>query len=106
MAAWSSYSYLFGPLVAALAIGVFVLILRWSSQRGGSLVPGRPVPGTEDEYGLLVVISRPATAIEGEIQRRTLIDAGIRATLTTTLEGPRVMVWPEDELKAKSLISH
>ena len=104
MPAWQSYSYFFGPVVALLAIGVFILILRWSSQRGSSVVAPAPTAGEETDYGLLVVVSRPASYIEGEIQRRTLVDAGVKATLTQTVDGPRVMVFPADEAKARSLI--
>ncbi|MDQ1247151.1 MAG: hypothetical protein QG597_1521 [Actinomycetota bacterium] len=105
MPAWSSYSYVFGPLVAALAIGTFILVLIWSSKRGSSVVAAAPRPSTETDYGLLVVVSRPATYIEGEVQRRTLADAGIKATLVQTLDGPRLMVWPTDEARARSVIS-
>jgi len=91
-------------MVAAAAIGVFIVILRWSSKRGSSVVAAAPSPGSEEEYGLLVVVSRPDNYIDGEIQRRTLEDAGIKATLTYTLDGPRVMVWPADEQRAKTLI--
>lgn len=104
MPAWQSYSYFFGPIVALLAIGVFILILRWSSQRGSSVVAPAPKAGEETDYGLLVVVSRPASYIEGEIQRQTLVAAGVKATLTQTVEGPRVMVFPADEAKARSLI--
>ncbi len=101
--AWQSYSYFFGPIVALAAIGVFVLILRWSSKRGASVVAAPPTPSTETDYGLLVVVSRPESYIEGEIQRRTLEEAGVKATLATTLDGPRVMVWPADEHKARAV---
>ncbi len=106
MPAWQSYSYFFGPLVAIAGIGVLVLILRWSSRRGSSVVAPAPTPSAETDYGLLVVVSRPESYIEGEIQRRTLEDAGVKATLAQTLDGPRVMVWPADESKARSLIGH
>lgn len=103
--AWSSYSYFFGPLVAALTIGLFVLLLRWTFARGTSVVAARPKRGTEDEYGLLVVVSRPGNDIDGEVQRRTLADAGIKATLVPTVDGPRLMVWPADEQRARALIA-
>lgn len=104
MPAWSSYSYMFGPLVAAMAIGTFILVLVWSSKRGSSVVAPAPRPSTETDYGLLVVVSRPASYIEGEVQRRTLEAADIKATLVQTLEGPRLMVWPSDEARARELM--
>lgn len=104
MPAWQSYSYFFGPLVALLVIGLFIVILRWAFSRGSSVVAAAPKPGDETDYGLLVVVSRPPSYIEGEIQRRTLADAGVKATLAQTVDGPRVMVFPADEAKARSLI--
>jgi hypothetical protein len=104
MPAWSTYSYAFGPLVAVLAIGLFVLVLRWSSKKG-SLVAAPPRQGQEGAYGLLVVISRPPDYVSGELQRRTLEDANIRATLVYTTDGPRVMVWPEDERIAGQVLA-
>jgi hypothetical protein len=102
--AWNAFSYAFGPLVAAAAIGVLVLILRWSSQRGTSVVAAPPRPGTQDDYGLLVPIAAPSTYIEGEVLRRTLEENGVRANLARTLEGPRVMVWPGDVDRARALL--
>jgi hypothetical protein len=52
-----------------------------------------------------VHIATPPTYVEGEIIRRQLEDAGIRATLAQTLEGPRVMVWPGDETRARAKLS-
>lgn len=105
MPSWGSFSYAFGPLVAVGLIGLFVVILRWAFSRGSSVVAAAPTPGTADEYGLLVPVATPGTYIEGEMLRRGLEDAGIRATLTTTLDGPRVMVWPNDEDRAKELLA-
>lgn len=103
--AWSTYSYVFGPLVAVVAIGVFIIILRWGSKRGSSLVAGRPQRGVETEYGLLVVVSRPPDYIRGEIERRRLEEAGVKATLVQTTDGPRVMVWPADESRARGVLA-
>lgn len=105
MPSWGSFSYAFGPLVAVGLIGLFVVILRWAFSRGSSVVAAAPTAGTADEYGLLVPVATPGTYIEGEMLRRGLEDAGIRATLTTTLDGPRVMVWPRDEDRAKELLA-
>ena len=105
MPSWGSFSYAFGPLVAVGLIGLFVVILRWAYSRGSSVVAAAPTPGSADEYGLLVPVATPGTYIEGELLRRGLEDAGIRATLTTTLDGPRVMVWPQDEDRAKELLA-
>ncbi len=105
MPAWNSFSFAFGPIVAVVLVGLFSLILRWAFSRGGSVVAAAPRPGTSDEYGLLVPVASPATYIEGEILRRRLQDGGVRANLATTLDGPRVLVWPGDEERAREVLS-
>lgn len=104
MPAWRSYSYLFGPVAALLAVGVLSLLLRWTFRRGGSLVERRPLTGAEKDYGLLVAVASPSTYVEGEMLRRQLTDAGLRATLATTTVGPRLLVWPQDERAARLLL--
>lgn len=98
----SSASYMFGPFVAVLAVAALALILRWAFRRGGSLVPRR---GRSDEYGLLVSVAAPPTYVEGELLRRRLESAGIRANLAQTLDGPHIMVWPEDQERAREYLS-
>ena len=102
--AWNSYSYLFGPLLAFGGIAVMVVILRWSSRRGASVVAPPPKAGADSEYGLLVPVASPPNYIEGEMLRRRLEAGGLRATLAQTLDGPRLMVWPADEEKARALL--
>jgi hypothetical protein len=103
--AWNSFSFAFGPIVAVALIGVFAVILRWAFGRGSSVVAAAPRPGTVEDYGLLVPVASPATYIEGEVLRRRLEDSGVRANLATTLDGPRVMVWPADEARARSVLA-
>jgi hypothetical protein len=91
--------------MAGALIGVFVLILRWAFRRGSSVVAAPARPGSEDDYGLLVVVAAPGNYADGEIQRRRLEDVGVRATLATTLDGPRIMVWPQDEDRARRLLA-
>jgi hypothetical protein len=67
-------------------------------------VTSRPRRGRAGEYGLLVVVSEPPTFIEAEVQRRRLEDAGVRATTAPTTDGPRVLVFPEDEDVARALL--
>ncbi len=100
---WGSFSYAFGPVLALLAVGVLTLLLRWTFSHGHSLVERRPAVGTPTEYGLLVPVAEPATFVEAELLRRRLSDAGLRATLAPTTEGPRVLVFPED-VKAARLV--
>jgi hypothetical protein len=102
---WGGYNYLFGPLVALAAVGILMLLLRWAFTRGGSLVEGRARKGGEREYGLLVSVASPATYIEGELLRRRLADAGLRATLAQTTDGPRLMVFAADEKTARRTLA-
>jgi len=99
------YSFLFGPFVALLVVIGLIFLLRWAFARGGSLVERTPHPGTTDEYGLLVAIASPPTPEDGELLRRLLEDNGIRATLAPTVDGPRLMVFEADELRARRLIA-
>lgn len=100
MSTWGSYSYAYGPLMGLLGIGILVLLLRWAFSRGHSVVARTPRAGAADEYGMLVPVASPATFIEGEMVRRTLEAAGIRANLANTLDGPRILVFPEDQERA------
>jgi hypothetical protein len=105
MPSWGSYSYVYGPLVALLAIGLLMLLLRWAFGSGGSVVERPPLPGDPDEYGLLDAVAAPGTYIEAELIRQRLDDAGIRATVAMTNDGPRVMVWPSDRVEAEAIVA-
>jgi hypothetical protein len=100
----NSFSYIFGPIVALIGIGAMVLVLRWAYSRGSSVVAAPAKAGREDEYGLLVCVASPNDYIQGEILRRTLEAKGIKANLSHTLDGPKVMVWPADEDRALRLL--
>lgn len=102
---WGSYSILFGPLVAFLVVGVLALLLRWGWSRGSSVVAGRARSGAPTDYGLLVPVAEPATFIEAEALRLRLEQEGLRATLAPTTDGPRVLVFPRDELVARSILA-
>ena len=104
MPAWNAFSFAFGPISALLGVGLLAIILRWAFSRGKSVIAASPTLGTSQEYGLLVPVSTPGTYIEGEIQRRKLEAAGLRANLAHTLDGPRVMVWPADMSEAKAIL--
>ena len=100
MADWRSY------VIALLVVGVLALLLRWAfGGRARSLVERRARPGHEDEYGLMVAVASPGTFIEGEVARQRLHDAGIRASLVTTSDGPRLMVLEPDETKARHVLA-
>src|SRR5919202_120387 len=100
---WGSYSFVVEPLMALGVVGVLALLLRWAFSTGHSLVERRPAAGSPEQYGLLVPVAEPPTFVEAELLRRRLTEAGLRATLAPTTEGPRVLVFPED-VKAARLV--
>lgn len=105
MPSWNAFSFAYGPLMAIVLVGVFILILRWAFRRGASVVAAPARSGRDADYGLLVPVAAPATYIDGELLRRRLEDAGVRANLATTLDGPRLMVWPPDVERARQLLA-
>lgn len=92
------------PVFALFVVGILMVLLRWAFSPGHSLVQRRPRSGSVREYGLLVSVAEPKTFIEAEQLRRRLADAGLRVTLAPTTEGPRVLVFPEDERAARTLL--
>ena len=84
------------------AVLFLILILRWTSARGKSVVERTPKAGSESEYGSLIPVASPLNHIEGEIIRRKLIEVGIKATLTQTNDGPRIFVFPKEESAARA----
>lgn len=97
-------AFFYEPILALLLLGALVLLLRWTFSRGHSLVPGRPRRGGEHDYGLLVPVAAPATFIEAEVLRQTLVDHGVRATLAPTTDGPRILVFPAEERAARAVL--
>lgn len=104
MRAWGDLSFLFAPLMAFVAVGVLVLLLRWAFTPGRSLVARRPRVGSSTEYGLLVPVASPPTVVQAEILRRHLLSRGIRATLAPASDGPVVLVWPRDAAVAREIL--
>lgn len=94
-------------LIVVGVLGLLILLLRWAYGSGqrSSLIERRPAVGHTDEYGLLVAIAAPGNYIEGEIACQRLEEAQIKATLVTTADGPRVMVFREDEALARRLLA-
>ena len=63
------------------------------------------VIGSEDQYGLLKVAHSPKNHIEGEMVRQKLIAVGIKATLSQTKDGPRILVFEKDLKIAKATLN-
>ena len=105
MPTWGSYSYVYGPFMAVVALGILVARTAVGLQpRHRQSSSGRPQPGDPDQYGLLDAVASPGTYIEAEILRQRLEAGGIKATVAMTNDGPRVMVWPSDRLRAESIV--
>ncbi|MFM8672078.1 MAG: hypothetical protein ACKODD_02010, partial [Candidatus Nanopelagicus sp.] len=70
-----------------------------------SLVERDKKIGNEDEYGLLRVAASPTNHIEGEMLRQKLLAVGIKATLSQTKNGPKIMVFEKDLKIAKATLN-
>ncbi len=86
-------------------VALLALILRWAFSHNNSLIEKDKVIGSEDQYGLLRVAHTPKNHIEGEIMRQKLIAVGIKATLSQTKDGPRILVFEKDLKIAKATIN-
>ena len=84
-------------------VAVLALILRWAFSHNNSLIEKDKVIGSEDQYGLLKVAHSPKNHIEGEMMRQKLIAVGIKATLSQTKDGPRILVFEKDLRLQKQL---
>jgi hypothetical protein len=91
--------------MAFLVIGLLMILLRWAFGRGSSVVERPTRPGPPDEYGLLHPVASPGSYVEAEIIRRQLEAGKIQATVAMTNDGPRVMVWPADEVQARQILA-
>ena len=107
----SSYSYLFGPLVAAVALGVIVLICRWvfsTSHRDDRTARRLEKARARGDYGLLVPITRARTVDDAEMLRGVLREAGIRCTVAAAgdaaEDGTDVLVFRADAVRARDLV--
>lgn len=101
----TSTSPLLALLIAFSVVALLAVLLRWGFSHGHSLVaaPGRS--GGVGDYGLLVAVAEPGTFVEAELIRVRLVDAGLRATLAPTLDGPRVMVFERDRSRALAVLA-
>jgi hypothetical protein len=107
----SSYSFLFGPLVAAGALLVIMLLCRWvfsTSHRDDRTARRLARAQARGDYGLLVPITRTRTADDAQMLREVLRDAGIRCTVAAAGDGPEdgtdVLVFRADAVRARELV--
>jgi len=87
-----------------LVVAVLALILRWAFSGNNSIIEKSKKIGDEHEYGLLKVACSPKNHIEGEMLRQKLLAVGIKATLSQTKSGPKILVFERDLKIAKATI--
>jgi len=88
-----------------LVVAVMILILKWAFSGNKSVIEREKIIGNEDEYGLLRVAHSPKNHIEGEMLRQRLLSVGIKATLSQTKNGPKILVFEEDLKIAKATLN-
>jgi hypothetical protein len=101
---WGSYSFLFGPMIALVALAGLALVARWASQSGTSLIEEPARRGRAEEYGLMIPVASPANAGASRDVASRLTAAGVRCREVTTTDGLRVMVWAEDVARARAVL--
>ena len=106
----SSYSYLFGPLVAMLALGVIILLCRWvfsTDHRDDRTARRLARLASHGDYGLLVPIATVRTADDAAMLGEVLTGAGIRCTTGAAADGvsTEVLVFRADVVRARGLVS-
>ena len=88
-----------------LVVAVMIVILKWAFSGNKSVIEREKRIGNEDEYGLLKVAHSPKNHIEGEMLRQKLLSVGIKATLSQTKNGPKILVFEKDLKIAKATLS-
>jgi hypothetical protein len=74
----------------------------WRSSPSACWCPVRP--GDPGDYGLLVAVASPGSFVEAELVRARLVAHGVRATLAPTNQGPKVLVFRDEERAARALL--
>ena len=92
----------FGGFFALLLL---IPLLRWTFSRGKSHVAPPARKGNSDEYGLLVPVSKPSNYIEGEMARKKLADANIKANLVSAKDGIALLVFPKELSAARAILN-
>jgi hypothetical protein len=87
-----------------LVVGILAIILRWAYSSNNSLIERGKKIGRDDQYGLLKIAASPKNHIEGEMLRQKLLSVGIKATLSQTNTGPKILVFEKDLKIAKATL--
>lgn len=104
MSSWGSYSFLFGPAVALVAVGGLLIVARWMAGGHASLIERPARPGSAEEYGLMIPVASPTAPRQAARVVAALGAAGIRCREVDTTEGARIMVWAEDVARARAVL--
>ncbi|MCU1592960.1 MAG: hypothetical protein JWO12_352 [Frankiales bacterium] len=98
----SSFHFLLGPVIAAAALGLIILICRWVfSTDHREDRTGRRTQKAVGDLGLLVAVATVRTRDDAEMLKGVLADAGIRAGISGEYE---VLVFGKDLDRARSLV--
>jgi len=92
-------------LSGILVVAVMIVVLKWAFSGNKSVIEREKRIGNEDEYGLLRVAHSPKNHIEGEMLRQKLLSVGIKATLSQTKNGPKILVFEKDLKIAKATLN-
>lgn len=102
-----SLSFLYGPVLAFLLLGVLALMMRWvfsTDHRVRRAVP--PAPGEPRDYGLLTSVATVASQEEAARLRGLLARHSIRATVGGTPDGrAEVLVFAGAAGRARNLLA-
>jgi hypothetical protein len=101
---WGSFSFAYGPVVATVVLVALVVVLRWAAGRGQSVVAAGARPGAPSDYGVLVAVAAPRSQQQADQLQRDLAQRDIACTVARTTQGLRLMVWPDQEAAARSVI--
>ena len=88
-----------------LVVAVMIVILKWAFSGNKSVIEREKRIGNEDEYGLLRIAHSPKNHIEGEMLRQKLLSVSIKATLSQTKNGPKILVFEKDLKIAKATLN-
>ena len=101
---FGSFSFLVGPAIAAIAIAGLMLVSRWMTGQGASLIERPAQVGPPEEYGLMIPVASPGNNAAADQVRAQLSRAGVQSHAVQTTEGLRVMVWSDDVAAARALL--
>lgn len=106
----SSYHYLIGPLMAAAALGLILVLCRWvfsTHHRDDRSTRKLAALQSRGDYGLLVPIATTRTQDDTVMLSSMLREAGIRCTTGLRADGlgTDMLVFRADAARARDLVS-